>query len=288
MLKLIKLLITLILGILVLSRLSAQFVNDSAIWISRVNCFGSASCDTAPYSYKEISFIGDTIINDTIYKLMNPGNLEFGIFEDHEKRKVYYRLLDDRVVGANFNMLPLYDFSLAVGDTFNIQVNSMSMDNFDFVVKEVDSIEINGSMKRRFLLEESEGYFFYNTVVWIEDIGSTYGPIWNFYYPSFEIDYSLDCYLQKNKPVYGTCSTVSISNNSNKDFLRVHQTQSNIVVTLRDKKMYLIELIDMQGKSVFKQSMDSDQFFIPNYFHGIFLLKVYSSSIHSNTKICVQ
>ena len=100
-------------------------------------------------------------------------DVEYLIEEDAEARKVWYQNKGQREL--------LYDFSLIVNDTFNVVLYDSVMGFY--LVSDIDTIAtLAGNRLRWFLyLRDSltiEGGILDRELVWIEGIGSTYGPLY--------------------------------------------------------------------------------------------------------------
>jgi hypothetical protein len=120
-----------------------------------------------------IKFFGDTIINDTVFKVIYRSNDEFhdtwyryGAIREDSSKKIF--------IHQNSHQSLLYDFNLKVGDSISIHNNSHI--NYIYVIK-VDSVlleNFDGPLKRILLncykTDKPEWSY-----PWIEGIGSTQG-----------------------------------------------------------------------------------------------------------------
>lgn len=148
-------------------------------------------------------YTGDTIIN----------RLKYNIIDDK-----YFVVDTNKIVYAiNFDINPnledsvvLYNFNLNLNDTFRLYIEFYGT-TIDFVVYEIDSLLINEKYRTRIKLDaklpETE---LLDSLVWIEGIGSTYGPIYPSNLPVFEEGWDLYCYKLNNEKLFGECTTVGI------------------------------------------------------------------------------
>lgn len=117
--------------------------------------------------YREYYVSGSTSIIDKMF------GKEYQIQEDTLSRKVWYQ---------NDGELELiYDFSLLLNDTFNVILHDTIIGSYS--VSDIDTITIlSGNRMRWFLyLRDSlsiEDGILDRNLVWIEGIGSTYGPLY--------------------------------------------------------------------------------------------------------------
>lgn len=70
----------------------------------------------------------------------------------------------------------LYDFELQIGDSVVVDNDYLRAYNIHYTCVDIDTIEINGMQKRRFFMH-AEGYNPYIADIWIEGIGSKWGPL---------------------------------------------------------------------------------------------------------------
>ena len=127
-------------------------------------------------------FLGDTLINDIDYlKVFNTSDsLEiawtlYGFIRETEDKEVFFRNLEDSE-GL------LYDFDAEINDTIYL-INTTSefeyMDTMAIVVSDIDSIEINGTYKKKYILKTNIIGSEEGEEIWIEDIGNIAGPFIN-------------------------------------------------------------------------------------------------------------
>lgn len=134
------------------------------------------------------SYTGDTTINGLQYRVS-----QFGLVrEDTASHKVYIKNCRNNT-GIQFsdtNELVLYDYNLVVGDTVRY-IYGKPNDSFVSYVKTVDSVKINNTWHRTWLMEP---LVFSQHYTVIEGVGSTAGP-WIPVHPAiFEDGWTLKCF----------------------------------------------------------------------------------------------
>lgn len=112
-----------------------------------------------PTLYSTVSVVGDTVLDGRECFKMRQGQLDFVAYEENGR---LYRLFEGEE--APYCML---DMTLGVGD--------VAVKNGGVLVEEVDSIEVNGVVRRRIRFL-SDPYAF-ETGCWVEGIGAR-NPIW--------------------------------------------------------------------------------------------------------------
>jgi len=179
------------------------FPTKNAMW--REDFYG-VEVNCSEYQY---TITGDTVMEDIVYhKLQQTGimyaagdmgctwYISWGINEyagcfrnDTSAKKVYFRY------SLEYPETLIYDFSLSVGDT----IPSIMYDYDQYTVAAIDSIEIEGIYRKRFLIDNNcgEPYLLYI----IEGIGSTYGLL-PFYHCPFESNSDLICLSVEEEVIY--------------------------------------------------------------------------------------
>jgi hypothetical protein len=120
--------------------------------------------------YSEYAITGTELFNDQIYIKVEDA---YFFQEDSISEQVWY--LKD---GANEL---IYDFSLEINDTFQIELFDTVIATY--TVSEIDVVQtLSGSRKRLFLHLNDSISIAYGSIdrnlIWIEGIGSTYGPVY--------------------------------------------------------------------------------------------------------------
>lgn len=189
------------------------FNEPTRIWTSTYSGTVDAYCsDTWTTSFW---LSGDSIINDTTYQRVASRGIYFqGYINAPQYACTTSYFFDgvhrfvrefDRKVYARYGSTPerlIYDFTVEVGDTIPIPSN---MDGFQYqgVVTTIDSIEVNGTYRKRFIIPEIPGYGTGVACV-IEGIGGCRGLFQELYGQMGLSHFTLlDCVMEQGSSIYG-------------------------------------------------------------------------------------
>ncbi|PIF05736.1 MAG: hypothetical protein CSA36_04895 [Draconibacterium sp.] len=183
---------------------TAQFLNKEATWTVSYESTG----DGYLQSIINVSIEKDSLINDTLYSIFNQGGNKYALRED--SNKVYFRLLPPfHFPNADSSEHLLYDFGLEVNDSIrlNLLINEFYTQKF-WKVTNVDSVLVGQEYKKRILLEYYDSsYPDFGILYWIEDLGSSAGPLYFTGISEFETKVNLYCYWVNNELFYCTESS---------------------------------------------------------------------------------
>ena len=186
-------LLIVILPLLAVSQQNYPLIKDGGVWRE-----ARAAVNTPPDPWwihkHQYLMEGDTVFNNINYKKIYSCDYSpainnksfFGGIRQDSLNKVFIYLDTGSVIESAFSLQPLteyllYDFSLNVGDTFNV-VNSRDS---ILVLSSVDSVLINNNYRKR--------WHFGGDRTWLEGIGSVGGLFFPLQY-CFEEDQMLTCY----------------------------------------------------------------------------------------------
>lgn len=248
-------------------------------------------------SYSEYFIFGDTMINQDLYTIINPIDWHNTYFlqENPEQKKVWY-------LNYNGDKELLYDFGLKLNDTFDIHIEDTIIGSY--LVMDLDTITtLSGNRKSwsLYLLDSitTERGTISRDLIWIEGIGSTYGPIYPKSIPSInqsggagtclEGVYSFD----RVQTYLGNCNYIRGYWPGSCNFVtsKVHQIKKKPIMayfnSLGDLKisaegrMVQLYIYDLNGRHVYSyanKSVDKD-FTIPNQLPvGIYICEMYSET----------
>ena len=183
------------------------FGNNSTNWNYAIVLIDLTSSDS-------LWIAKDTIVNDTTWKKViknSSANFLGGLlFEDTSKGKVWYKSLGSTDTASSL----CFDFSLSVGDVFNI---NNGWKNYSQTEKTVDSIYFKNSRKHiQFKGGLGWGSQILEKFTFIEGVGSNISPIYKDpsqkYIPTYLLCSEKDGALEYlNKFFYGNC-WVNITN----------------------------------------------------------------------------
>ncbi|MFA9388461.1 MAG: T9SS type A sorting domain-containing protein [Prolixibacteraceae bacterium] len=229
---------TLILALYPVSSYS-QFPNKNGVWFIESHDPGGT------YSFK-CEFEKNTNINEVEYSIFSMGPNENRCALRSDSLKVYAINLLDTV----YEEFILYDFGLAIGDTFTVVqyfYNTLEIiDTVKLHVQKIDSIKINGEFRKRIYLNNS-----LNSQIWIEGIGSSFSLLYQYCMTYFEENFSLVCYQENGKTIYGTsCIADDVKNNR---LNTTYFSYSNKVLHINNEFDTKVELtiFDCMGKNIY-------------------------------------
>jgi len=250
---------TLFLALCLAAPLSAQvsyvpFEFGSGIW--RESYYdgtaggGSQGVYTEEYQY---TTGGDTIINSTLYvKIIISGYLQYG----NMSPKYYYssyagalRETNNRevmlVAPNQSSETLLYDFNMNTGDT--IQVCG---DTEVVTVQQIDTVEICGKARNRYLLNFSNGIL--TPPYLIEGIGSTHGliPRWEY----FESGAQLICYSDAGCTPCETVSSLNAPTAAEAVRLYPNPSAGDLTLECPGEAFWFAETFDLQGNKITESS----------------------------------
>ncbi len=148
------------------------FPTENAQWnVYLENSISEAPVDTVLLRYL---LCGDITVNQLNYKklclekgsLANPVRELAGLIREQDKR-IYYKGIDFLGFPHEEEYL-LYDFDVQEGDTV-WHTNS----GYDYtVIETIDSVKIDGQLRRRYKVDTGRNYYFQDEEYWVEGIGS--------------------------------------------------------------------------------------------------------------------
>lgn len=255
----------------------AQFINENKQWnVRQEENFGPIKT----FIYK---INGDTVINGLSYKTMwaNENSLDDSWYVAgylrEETNRVYY--LEDSQEGL------LYDFNLNAGDTTYV-VSKKCMEPEEKIVISTDTVDYYGIPRIRWVFNDSDWD------VWIEGVGSLFGPL-NSIFPCYtDIWVNLLCYYENDSvryinETYNECylTSVGIFEDYNLSDIQVspNPSQKGSLIEIRSGDLiHDLELLSFNGL-VIKHYHDLESKSVTIYpgslLPGIYLLKV-SDKIH--------
>lgn len=177
----------------------------------------------------------------------------------------------------------LYDFGLLIGDTISGTFGDCSANP---VVSAIDQVMVNGLPRNRFHLNNSPKYF-------VEGVGASSG-LFGYLCKFFESGNCLETYyLDQDSLIVDGCTPVSTGIGSNENTkLDIHvfpnPTSERITITVADKTLYSVQLMDAQGKVVLHSSGSGQQTLnVEHLANGPYKLIARSNSFHASTTVLI-
>lgn len=288
---------TLLIPIIGISQDYFPFQKSWATWIIGENWYQGGSFGYQ-YTMKE-----DTVINDTLFSKIFKTNIDsnfnysnndlIGYLYEDSTRKVFYKGFVPPL-STELNTFLLYDFSLKENDSiiypFSVNFNGST---FTLKVSKIDSIEINGTYRKRFVFDQA-ACFFEN---WIEGIGSDvslFGPITH----CFEGGPGTACYFDSNLQYsfYGLsfisyCFSVSVEEEINRNpTFNISQDKYSIFVNpINSFTKFSVEIWTIEGKllQAYKGKIGDQKFTIPTN-SGMYILKLIDQNGKTETEKIIK
>lgn len=267
---------------------NAQFLNKNATWTIRSVTYGDAPVE----NYEDIQILKDSVINGINYSLFEFWQTLSAVRED--SNRVYYKVLNLNFSEYDTLEHILYDFNLLVGDSIllNLPANG-HYSQFKWVVREVDSILVGVDLKKRLLLEYPDGYaaYVYGMQHWIEDVGSTQGPLCFMGISEHEWEIGLFCYRLNNEKLYGKCKTVGLNNLSqeNKILVQYDSLSKKIKIGTPTKENCTLTIYSLSGIRILETIISSNEYSdLNNLSKGLFIFEVETNNGRKCEKIYIQ
>jgi hypothetical protein len=223
-----------------------------------------------------------------------PGDHHFNLSTDSVGR-VYVEFMNNNTAFGyeSDTSYLLYDFSLIVGDSFEVAKKSTwAGHNMWIQVVNVDSVQFNdGTWHRRLELQPLEPLLFSNhpfqmlifscgPFYWIEQIGSNRGP--NYLDAlCFENTYDILCYYNLNGAQFGECilNINSIGQKNERLFGYPNPTSSTLTIQGLDKiEQQKFLIYDVFGRLMMAGRLDSDQIDVAELSAGHYQIVVFGST----------
>ena len=274
-------LISLLFGLSVCGQVSDTntIVNENSAWATLITY-----TNYPPTKYTEyVFFEGDSIFEGRSYKKVFKCTDElhenigfYGLIREQDK-KTYFIPYYSKIEYL------LYDFSLVEGDTIEFTDPYQYLTEVLYV-NEVDSVEINGVIKKRIQLTEYWGGI---VDTWIEGIGSLSGILDAFNKLKVGAPTVLLCYFQNNElvyknPTYSECyyNTVSVQEAINKLNISIspNPTDGQLRITNYElREISTIEIFDVVGKKQKVENKSQNGEIVMDISHlanGVYVLKL--------------
>lgn len=232
---------------------NAQFLNKEAVW-SIQSC---THAEGTRCNYHDIKIVKDSIVNGINYAIFKEYGDIFALRED--SNRVYYKVLNPNFSEYDTLEHIIYDFNLLVGDSIRLNLPANGhYELFKWVVREVDSILIGADLKKRLLIEYPDGYAIYGYGMqhWIEDVGSTQGPLCFTGISEFEFSRGLCYYKIIGKVLYGTGCPYSKINDIQTDnnFSCLYDQNNKILkVSINKQKEFKLIVYSITGIKMCEQ-----------------------------------
>lgn len=219
-------------------------VEENKIWSEIYNWFNMEVYTTG---YK---FSGDTTINNVPYKKLWFTGDSLSANNWHEKNEFFREDSQHKIYRYNENGDELlYDFSLEVGDTFEIGY-LINQDPCSWEIDQIDSLELNnGEFRKRFTLKRSDQSFPIppvDYIYWVQGIGCLSSLTQFSGTCNFDFSLKLICFMENGdylytSPNYNGCFISPISEIELQNF-KIYPNPTTDILTIEKATTFLEDL----------------------------------------------
>ena len=274
----------------------SQIIDSSTIWSQPSSKFYHIENDTTIINGKKYSYI-HRYTNDTTFHYSGSAS-NYLIREENNKIFWYDNVEQEDQL--------LYDFDLNIDDSIYIQTAMYVSDSVLLICENVDTINYYGVDRKRLTMRTANPSPFFSTdeEYWIWGIGSTLGVMnpGRLHQAIFDVEdpILMCCHKEFDQvfdhPDYTKCHTEGLSlNKYSKTNFKIYPNPANNQLTiewvLSSSVNYQLEIKDMQGRSVYNQRVNSNQFIwnTSNVSEGIYILNIFTNhQLISSKKISIQ
>lgn len=272
--------------------LHGQFLDKNAKWTVMHEQYGGSPIK----KFYDIEIHSDSLIDNVLYSIFSEFEGLYALRE--ENNKVFYKILQSSYSGTDTSEYLLYNFDLIIGDTISLHFPMFNTlrDSVWYVTK-VDSVPVGDTNKKRILLEvpnlPGPGNWFY----WIEDVGSTEGPLWFTAKTEHEFLSALTCYYLEGNVVYrnegySQCKTLGsneLNSRYNEDVFEYNALFNTIKVNLPVHDSFEFSIYSMNGTKVVSKKVPVYQIIQLNGINtGYYIVEVRTKTNRFNKKIFIK
>lgn len=233
--------------------------------------------------------IGDTLINDTSYAKLYLSRFSYSWMGGRDSLIKEYTgaisNMDDKTVRfvpyGHTKSMQIYDFNLQLGDTVNLQYNSI-------IIFGIDSIEFCGGYHKRYY--QTLGLF---PIAIIEGIGYSNGLLGFFEYRIGEGENTstLECYNEKNNPSCQACPYIlGVESETSKFSIYPNPTNNKITINATEE-LCEVQLYDLHGRLLYNKeghSQFSSVIDLSGFSSGEYWLNIILSTGSSHSAIILK
>ncbi len=244
-------------------------------------------------TYFAYTNLGDSIVNGRVYKFIKAPYhwSDFLVREDELEQKVWIIFKDS----SSENLL--YDFSLKTYDS--ITVKPVLYPPVTYVVDSIGFAHTPLGIRKKISLSTSDTTYVYHKLIWIEGIGSTFGPDYlsettlnpNKYFngpfyclicaytspgvQSYSQNCGLPCYPWPGGPCYSMITGMNSVPDNNPE-VEVHFISSRELLFQSNEIIKLIQIFTVEGRLIDQISIADHQFtYQTNHWaSGIYVIKI--------------
>ena len=249
---------------------SSTFFADTCYWyVYDWNYTGNPMLSPPSYRHEYQKVEGDTVVNTKRYQKIyrnifssaqniNPDNFDFYGYYLYDSSKVY---MGTRLDSMNL----MYDFNLMPGDSFafySYSGSSTSPANYYIKVNLIDSVNLNGTWRKRINFNSTASTSYINnvTIRWVDGLGvQNYGPIHSvaaIQGLKLTGNINLVCFSENFSNAIGTCNFVGINEEDSDLFFMIYPNPASDDIYIQSKHLTFKRenvptILDLNGKQIF-------------------------------------
>lgn len=283
------------------SQNSIDFINRDAIW-NVARTYPDANPDNPSFAATTTTvygFSGDTLIDNELwdkYYFTSDSNFIEGLtyvgcMQETNGIVVFMDTLN--------TIKTIYDFNLTVGDSV---FYDFGFESIYLKIENIDQIEIDGELYKRFYFEEPIFGFSDLNEIWIESIGSVHGPLFPAYPVLFSQEWpdsmNLTCYkidneVTWNNPYYEACYiniVLSIDELRIVNFKIYPNPAQNKIFISSDTEILIdeINIYNQIGQNVIHQNDYNGSVDVSSLMPGIYFVEVIAGSDKIREKLVIN
>lgn len=306
-------LLFLFLSVNAFSQTGIPFAADGSHWSQKAEFSYTTGPGTGPIYVRycfQTQITGDTIINNMyLQKLSSSSYEKFDSVCLNFWRFIYYKANQVYIGNDLNNMNLIYDFNLAVGDsfTFNALVGTPYPAIYTLAVNSVDSINLGGILRKRIIFDTIPFYPQHQCPIqWVEGIGDyTYGWVLDYGFIVFAnyvnwgcFGDGLICFTDNSTTTFGNCEYQSCAlpvEETQNNYGSVYPNPSNDRLKIALNKNYIhlhMELFTLPGKKIFSKDIFDESHDIEintsAFTNGFYLLSLKEGDSEKIFKVIIQ
>ena len=251
--------------LILISNINAQneMPFEEGLWTYSLLAYDDSIQDYNTFCFDYYS-VGDTVVNDKAYHIMQTSYGMVNGYLREENSKVYYVPLVESGYEWNEDLeeFMVFDFSLEIGDTAKIY--AFEFDNYGFWELEVNSVNlvnVGGTMRKRISFAAPPNNFPYTGCHfrWIEGVGETQKVPFYFWPSGYdcitnEAQLSFECLELNGENLSGSCNCIDTTPTTDlfEEQLKVFPNPSSDIFQIEHPNStgFDMEVIDNKGQII--------------------------------------
>jgi hypothetical protein len=126
---------------------------------------------------------------------------------------------------------------------------------------------------------------------WIEDIGSSFGPLYFTGISEGEWEIELFCYKLSNEKLYGNCKPVGLNvyQKNDKISIQIKPPTQQIMVELPNEENCILNIYSLSGVKMYSKAVSDNEYIdLAKIGNGLFLFEIKTNTKRHCKKIYIQ